>query len=347
MSVTEELIQNRLRAVLQPKFDRAEFRLSEVGKCPRMRVMRVLGYEEQPPTEEDARYFERGHIAEAWVVQQYRRTYPRHTRAQMKVHTPYGTGHIDLWFPGKALIVEVKSVGRWSFDNAIPRDEHIAQVQAYLHFFRDHKGQRRADHAELVYVDMDTLRMRVFPVQYDPTQGEAIEKELEQLTRMANLGQLPPVTYFPDQEPCVTHTPQGVKRCPFWQHCHSETDPFDPLYSGKPDEEALQLIAQYREVKSKLDELEKSHKQATEPLRAKVTELQEALDAVYDRLGVDETIAPDGTTVKRTKVPGRLTWDLDSAEKAGVFTSEMKQALLPFAKQTGGYTRWTLKGGKR
>lgn len=338
VGIVDQLIERRLADVLLPRFDHREFRLSETGTCARKRVLRVLGYEPIPFDEQSARYFERGNIAEAWVVRQFRAAYPRRTRTQVKVRTPYGdTGHIDLWFPAERRIIEVKSVSRASFDTDIPRDVHLKQVQAYLNFFCDADGQPRADEGELVYVDMDTLRTHTFPVRRDPVQGAEIAAELQRLHDMAQRGELPPVEFFPDQAPCVTHTPFGTSKCEFWHHCHNA----DTLDFGLPVDRLdaiADLAADYLAAKS-----------VYEPVRRQADELKKAVDAAKEQLlkamadyGRDEAVAGD-YVVKVTHVQGQVRWDIDAAKKAGVIPAEVLQALVAYSKKDRDSDRVSVK----
>lgn len=349
LSLTDQVIQERLTQVLEPRFSPTEFRLSETGACPRLRVLRVLGYESEPPTEEEARYFERGHVAENWVVAQYRRKYPRRTRRQITVATPWGdTGHIDLWVPVERKIVEVKSVSRNAFDHALPRDADLDQVQAYLHFFTDSAGQHRTDDAELVYVDMDTLRTQVFPVKRDYMMGISIARGLEYVHKAVEERRLPPVVYFPDEPPCLIHTPSGPKRCGFWKHCHSEGRgdlSFDTtIQSAEGFEETAR---EYLAVKAQIDAIKKEAEEKASPLECRLEQIRASLEFGLDAINADKVECGD-YLITRTRVPGRVIWDVDSAFRAGVVGQDVLAALTPYCREGKEHTRFNVrlkKGG--
>lgn len=348
LSLTDQVINERLAQVLEPRFSPAEFRLSETGACPRLRVLRVMGYEPEPPTEEEARYFERGHIAEAWVVDQYRRRYPRRTRRQVTVSTPWGdTGHIDLWVPVERKIVEVKSVSRNVFDHEIPRDADLLQVQAYLHFFKDSAGQHRTDDAELVYIDMDTLRTRVFPVKRDQIRGINIARALEELHRAAEEQTLPPVTHFPDEPPCLVYMPSGPKKCAFWHHCHVDNGDIEISFDVRTVEGFEETAREYLAVKTEIDQIKKAAEEQVKPLEQRLEGIRAALEFGLDSVGLDQIQAGE-FFITRTRVPGRVTYDVETAFRAGVITQEALVALMAYASEGKGYTRFNVrrKGGK-
>lgn len=350
LSLTEEVISGRLKDVLLPRFDSAEFRLSETGACPRLRVLRAQGYEEAPNTEEDARYFERGHVAEAWVISQYKRRYPRRTRTQVKVYTPFGdVGHIDLWVPFARKVVEVKSVSRSVFDNTslLPREKDMLQVQAYLHFFRerDRYASIRSDNAELAYIDMDTFRVVVYPVKRISWLGCDIYKQLKELHKHVEAGTLPPVTYYPDEEPCLIYTPSGAKRCSFWEHCHIEDDLGLTFIADGP-EGFGELASDYMELKREIDDRKKQSETVIKELEEALAKLRERLELGLDRLKADEMNAGP-FRVKRTWVDGRASWDVMRAFEAGIIDDNVLSQLSAYKRVGKGYFRFTVAEKRR
>ncbi|HHV62347.1 MAG TPA: hypothetical protein GXX51_06885 [Firmicutes bacterium] len=336
VAITQGLIERKMQEVLQSDFDPREFRLSESGACPRKRVARVLGYPAEEPDEEDAAYFERGNIVEAWVVSLYREAFPRRCRTQVEVRTPTGeVGHIDLWFPAEKRIVEVKSVSIGARE--LPRPEHVAQVQAYLHFFRNSRGERKAENAEIVYIKWGAgLQSEVFPIMYDPVQGEKIEQELRRLHEYRDRGELPPLPRDakPEAYPCSWRNRAGQVKCPYWSMCWTDAKNLPPL-----DGEAMaDKVTRYAEICEKL----RAAKAVVDDLEGAKRLLEQYFSPVMDASGAD-ALRASGYLLKRTKIAGHISYDVKAAIAAGVVS---EQALEPFKKESAGSFRWSLRKEK-
>ncbi len=335
-TISADLIRRRMAEVLEDRFDSREFRLSESGACPRKRVARALGIQGDEPDESDAAYFERGNIVEQWVVSLYRAEFPRRCRTQVEVRTPTGeVGHIDLTFPAERRIVEVKSVSVGARE--LPRPEHVRQVQAYLHFARDARGERKFDLGELVYVRWGAgLDPEVHPVRYNPELGQAIETELRLLHDYRDRGELPevPACHKPERYPCSWRNRWGVVKCPYWPMCWADAEAVPPLEAPEVAEE----VARYADLDAKL----RAARQTADDLEAAVKVIRERLAAVLDAHEA-RRLAAGGYVVTRTPVEGRVSYDLAAAITAGVVT---EAALAPFRKVSTGYDRWSVKPDK-
>jgi CRISPR/Cas system-associated exonuclease Cas4 (RecB family) len=334
--IAAQLIRRRMSDVLEDRFDPRELRLSESGACHRKRVARALGLEGKELDETDAAYFERGNVIEAWVVALFREAFPRRCRTQAEVRTPTGeVGHIDLWFPQERRIIEVKSVSYGARE--LPRPEHIAQIQAYLHFFRDAQGERKARLAEIVYVRWGAqLEAEVYPVRYNPEHGRLIEAELETLHDHIRRGTLPdiPVGYKPEAYPCSWRNRAGVVKCSHWALCWANAATAPPLDAP----EVADDVVRYAELEAKLRVV----KAAADDLEAAIRAIRERLGTVLAAHAASELTA-GGFLVRRTPVEGRTSYDIAAALKAGVVTEDL---LAPFARQSAGYDRWTIKPDK-
>lgn len=335
--LTAELIEKRLSEVLAPKFDTKEFRLSESGACRRKRVARAMGLESEAFTREDAEYFERGNMVEKWVIELFRQSYPRRVRTQEKVKTPYGTGHIDLWFPAEALSVEVKSASVGA-EPYLPKSEHLYQVQAYQHFYKDSKGRRKIERSELLYVILGgRLKTISYNVEYNREIGERIEAELIELASMRDKGELPPIPqgYQNDQYPCSWRTRMGEEgKCAFFKHCWGGEQK-EEIKGIQTVDELAKVFHEYAVARDAYSELNK----AVEAKKQEVRYLEELM-ADYFASRKAEQLAAGPYVVKRTLVAGRVDYDIESAVLAGVVT---KSALEPFKKIGKGYFKWTIK----
>lgn len=347
--LTGNIIADRLKEVLESKFEPREWRMSESGACPRKRVLRVLGYEEREPGGEEAAYFERGNILESWLGEQYERLHPGSVLRQVEVMGPGCMGHIDLYLPEDHLIVEVKTANDAAVRYGIPKREHLFQVQAYHHFGRtrgiviDGRVSLLPEDtsAEIVYFLLGReLRYAVYPIRHNPVIGQDIENNLLALQEMAGRGEVPPTPagYAPDSYPCAWQG--GHRRCPFYDHCWSEQD----CRSADEAPDAAALFRDYAAVKRQYLDLSCRVK----PLKEHLDYLEVQLEDVFAARGIkDGALTAEGVQIKRTPVAGRVTYDVETAALAGAVDLRV---LEPFKRETRGYTKWTVidpaaKGG--
>ena len=270
-NISEKVIKNRMEEVRESDFDPRNFRLSNTGKCQRMRMLKVLGYSSKSVDKETAEIFERGNLLEAWLVTQFVKSHPRKTRNQIEVYTPFGDiGHMDIWYPKPKdkppTIIEVKSVHEKAASQ-LPKEDHLNQVQAYLHFFTDSKGNRRANRAELIYIFYGRkLSTKTFEIKYNSLKGKRIEKELKKLHTWKSKSYVPkiPNDKTADSFPCFWLTPEKkAKTCPYYQHCWIKVK--TNKYQGVPvfdDDKTLKsILKHYQSVKKNYKKVnEKSKK---------------------------------------------------------------------------------------
>ncbi|MCF8002417.1 MAG: hypothetical protein K9K76_11260, partial [Halanaerobiales bacterium] len=260
-NISEEVIEKRIKEVKKSDFDPSNFRLSNTGKCQRMRMLKVLGYSSDRVDQSTAETFERGNLLENWLVNQFIKNFPRKTRNQIEVYTPYGDiGHMDIWFPNPkdkpSTIIEVKSVHEKAGSN-LPKKDHLNQVQAYLHFFTDSRGKRRANRAELIYIFYGRkLSTKSFEIKYNKEKGSQIEKELQRLHRWKKKGFVPeiPNDNTADSFPCFWLTHDGSSNnCPFYHHCWSQekTEDYEDIPVFDLDITLKSLLKKYQKIKEK------------------------------------------------------------------------------------------------
>ncbi len=328
-TMTDKLFSKRLQEVLEPSFHPGELRLSEVGRCKRAQVLRVLGYEAKEFNETTAGYFEGGNIHEDYVVNLYRKA-EIEIEQQITVPTPYGaTGHADIDLPD-GTIVEVKYVGKSSFENGIPKDEHIWQVMAYLHFLGRKQG-------ELVYVTSHPLRCRAIPVYYTEEAGQQIEATLSELRECIDTETLPPIEFEPDAYPCSWFDQNERQTCPYFEHCHANT--YDLLFPVTAEDAMLDLIQDYVEVKAKIAECEASVKE----LDKRKKDIERLLHEQCNELG-SENFDAGAYKLRRVTVKGRQDIDWSAACKTGAIPAEVMDRLTDgYRKDKSGYSYFLLR----
>ncbi len=333
-----EILEKRFAEVLQPKFDPKELRLSEVGACPRMQVLRALGYTGHQ-NKEVAGLFESGHVWEEWAVNLLRRRFAdgmpgRPGDPQQVVIAPYGAvGHIDFWSPSEKLIVECKCVRIGAKSMGLPKKENIKQVQAYLHYFRPDAR------AEILYVFREDPRQSVaYPVRYNPGIGREIEAHLKRLRESIDAGEIPERPYgSPMTFPCFYSTKDYDVYCPFHVKCWEDfqgpevgtLDPEDPE-AGRKVEEYLAVLAQRKDLQEMMNALDDNKKG------------MERAIGHYMPAGEEKArLAYGGTILTRTMV-NTTTYDVKKAIQAGAISAE---AVEPF-KKPSSYYRWTVSRDK-
>ncbi len=312
-------------------FDPREIRLSEVGQCSRRQTLRILGYPADTPTDKQLSIFDTGHRIEDFVYQLWAARYPRRVLRQIQVKTPYGTGHIDLWIPPERKIVEVKSTTRARIAD-LPLDSHVDQLHMYQYYW----GAKRHAGLELAYVVKETGEILPFQIPYDVTRARQLIANLIAVQGAVAMTREPlpvPAEYTAFSYPCSW----GAERCAFWTHCWGP-DVVAP--EGKTQEVVATAapltpdLAQYHTLR-----------QRRSALLAQADTLKEHIEVLEE--GFERFLTDQGATVltagvfrlRRTVVPGRVTYDARAAVDAGVVT---ETALAPFKKTGAGYTRWTV-----
>jgi len=146
------------------------FRLSQSGYNPQYRLLKALGKFVEHHDESRQMLFYQGHTIAQAYLKQLSRTLNRRILYEVEVKTPYGDeGHIDAWIPSKRKIVEIKTCGKTTMENA-PLFKDICQVQAYMYYWNLKESLKRpsrrnmAEIGELVYIGRNGEGYREFPI---------------------------------------------------------------------------------------------------------------------------------------------------------------------------------------
>ena len=349
--LVDSMLHAHLRDQLNSRFDPTEVRLSEAGGCMRARVAKAAG---QVPAgalasdEWDAGYFARGRLAERLFAMLVRAAFPRHWRREVTVTHPWGTGHIDFWYPEGRFFVELKSATIYADGTLpdLPRRSHLLQTQAYLHFFKDAAGQRRADQAVLLYLCFgQRLDWRLFPVRYVPEIGERIEADLVAIDRHVHDGTLPavPAGYSPFAFPCAWKSRSGnAGRCPLFDRCWGpEAEPREDgtLPAQVVGGEVERLGGEYGDLHAQKGAAEKQAELFDDLMK----EMRPQLEAAFTGLQAKKVAGSDGVTVTRSEVAGRKSVDWDAAVTAGAVDAG---AVVPFTTAGAPSVRYLVRQPK-
>ena len=327
---TGDLYHNHLH-MDHATFDPREIRLSEGGQCARRQTLRILGYPAEPPTDQQLAIFDTGHRIEDFVYRLWATRYPRRVCRQIRVRTPYGTGHIDLWIPPERKIVEVKSTTRARLAD-LPLTSHVDQLHLYQYYW----GARHHAALELAYVVKETGEIRPFAVPYDVARARELVATLIAVQGAVEMTREPlpiPPDYTAFQFPCGW----GTGRCAFWTHCWG---PEAVAPEGKdavvvataaafaPDLAAYQRLRQQRSALTA----------QADTLKTQIEGLEDGFARFLTDEGAD-VLKAGPFRLRRTVVPGRVTYDTGAALAAGAVDAA---TLAPFQKTGSGYTRWTV-----
>jgi len=186
------------------------FYISDAGKCGRaifFRFKKAPGEEIEPRV---LRLFDHGDSIHRLIMKPLLSMREIHVIASEVDIPPQELirGRADaIVSDGKELyVLDIKSINSMLFKNlAQPKEEHIDQIQLYLHYLDPKKGI-------LLYVNKDTQELKEFLVTYNPKRVQSLLKILYDLKKKINSNIIPPrLPSWPDYWEC--------KYCPFKEIC--------------------------------------------------------------------------------------------------------------------------------
>lgn len=320
------------------KFDPHEIRLSEAGQCPRRQTLRALGHAPMPPTLREMAIFEAGHRAEEEIAALWEPQFPGQITREVEVRTEFGVGHIDMWIDPIKHLVECKTTTEKRLKD-LPLQSHVAQVTMYLHFFGNAQGAT----AEIAYKIKETGEVLSFPVTYDRDYARQLIVGLMEVQAAITMLRAPlpiPDDYQATSYPCAWHTPQGLRRCGFWNYCWgnqvtTEVDKKDLIAIAAPltadVEEYAKIRVQQQALETQID-----------LIKVRRDELEAGFGDILDDTQAN-ALRAGAITIKRSVIGGRTTTDIKSAIADGVMTDE---AIKPYQKTGDPYSRWTVRKPK-
>jgi CRISPR/Cas system-associated exonuclease Cas4 (RecB family) len=165
------------------------FYITDAGKCPRQIFFK---FKKAPAEEIDPRIlmmFDHGDHIHQLIMKPLLSTRDIHVVAS-EINIPpqeLVTGRVDaIISDGKELyILDIKSINGTIFNSlAQPKEEHINQIQLYLHFFKRQKGI-------LLYVNKDTQDLKEFLVDYDADRAQLLLKNFAELKTKIDTNVIP------------------------------------------------------------------------------------------------------------------------------------------------------------
>lgn len=297
--------------------DERRIRLSAAGKCPRMRVMEAINFDDDgqayyvdPPSEETRRLWRLGLAVESMEIEQiidthFPMTPESEIHAQYELDmTPYGTGHPDLIVEDGDVVwvYEIKS-------SKEARDEHYKQLTIYAHYASIDPRFAGREIIPILYI---APRAGGLPKEYrlniSPDDVKYILEEADNILEFADRQELPKRT-------CATPADGEYKFCSLVTACFKGWEPA-PL--GKiTDKKVIELCNRLKEL-HKIKGNIGSFKQLNEG----ITEVEGKLASV---LKPGEAYELDDGTIIGYKVNERKNPSYAKAVKAGIDIRDPKQ----------------------
>jgi len=122
-----------------------------------------------------------------------------------------GRADAILTLGNELYVVDFKSMNSMIFKNlSSAKEENINQLQLYLHFFKIPKGI-------LLYINKDTLELKEFIINYNPTLAQALLKDLSILKNKLDANIVPQrIPGYPENWQC--------QYCQFKEICSAAGD---------------------------------------------------------------------------------------------------------------------------
>lgn len=183
------------------KKNQTSFYISEAGKCPRQIFFK---FKQAPKRELDAnilRLFDHGEHMHKLIMKPLLSTRDIHVVAS-EVDIPpqeivHGRADAILSDGKELFVLDIKSMNSMVFRTLQePKEENVAQLQLYLHYFKISKGL-------LLYVDKDGLNLKEFLINYNPATADSLISGLLVLKKQIDSDIVPNRIYgYPSDRQC-------------------------------------------------------------------------------------------------------------------------------------------------
>ncbi len=200
LKMLKELI-NKYYSELKKDREQHHFYITDAGKCPRAVFFK---FKKAPSEEIEPRIlmmFDHGdHIHQLIMKPLFGIKDIRVVAAEIAIPPQeLITGRADaIISDGKDLyVLDIKSINGQIFNTLQePKEEHLNQIQLYLHFFKQKKGI-------LLYVNKDTQDLKEFFVDYNPQIAKKLLEELINLKNKIDQNIIPErIAGWPDNWQC-------------------------------------------------------------------------------------------------------------------------------------------------
>jgi CRISPR/Cas system-associated exonuclease Cas4 (RecB family) len=176
--------------------DHSKFRVSDAGKCHRMRYWKRQGKEgKQEFSLELNLALQTGNLLHAWL-QFALQAEGVLIASEMELEDEHRIGHLDAIVNdvGNLILYDFKTVGGKQMyylkQDARPKTEHVAQITTYLDMYLNNTTST-LDQCRIVYISRDTMELLDLEI---PDQGYQVKKDWNTLIGYWERQETPPMT---------------------------------------------------------------------------------------------------------------------------------------------------------
>jgi len=178
--IIEHIDKHHLEKQVNKKARNGKLYVSEVGKCPCQIYFEFKGYGPEKRKPETQRAFENGDkFHQRMMAALY--ACPDIEVVASEIDIPPNDlvgGRVDaiVSIENRNYVLELKSIGSYGFKQLDePRQEHVHQLQLYLHFFKIPKGI-------LLYENKDNHQLKECVVAYNEELAKSLIAKLQRIT---------------------------------------------------------------------------------------------------------------------------------------------------------------------
>lgn len=150
------------------------FYITDAGKCPRAVFFKFKNVPREKMAPEVLRMFDHGDYIQMQILSTlFSLGIVRAAEVKIPPHELVsGRADAIVTLNNELYVVDFKSMNSIVFRNLdAPKEENVNQLQLYLHFFKIPKGI-------LLYINKDTLELKEFFIQYNPTLAKKLLDDL-------------------------------------------------------------------------------------------------------------------------------------------------------------------------
>jgi CRISPR/Cas system-associated exonuclease Cas4 (RecB family) len=153
------------------------FYITDAGKCPRAIFFKFKNVPREKMEPRVLRMFDHGDYIQMQILNSL---FSLGIVRASEIKIPpqeliSGRADAIITLNNELYVVDFKSMNSMVFKNLDgPKEDNVNQIQLYLHFFKIPKGI-------LLYVNKDTLELKEFLVEYNPTVTQKLLKDLSEL----------------------------------------------------------------------------------------------------------------------------------------------------------------------
>lgn len=163
------------------------FYITDAGKCPRATFFKFKNVPREKMDARVLRMFDHGDYMQMQILSTL---FSLGIVRASEINIPpqeliSGRADAIITLGNEIYVIDFKSMNSMIFKNlSAAKEENINQLQLYLHFFKIPKGI-------LLYINKDTLELKEFIINYNPTLAQALLEDLSALKKRLDANIVP------------------------------------------------------------------------------------------------------------------------------------------------------------